>query len=233
MSFYNHPFEFSKHNVFRAAHLSYTMPKYWESNTQQFARLSKYRKPTGTPSGNGLAIRTLQRKIAGMKPEIQLKAGSQGITPVAGYSQHQFKFCDQLATDAARGDKVLGDSWINKYLSWHIRADGTGASTNGAVIRVLVYRPLKAGASISFTTTSAIVDPSLIKVYDDVTFTMGSGGDKAVQRNRKVKLYDTQSTYVGTSPEKADIRLVVLCHNYDALLANQFVVNYGHFFTNK
>ena len=71
MSFYNHPFELSKHNVFRAAHLYSTMPKYWESNTQQYARLSKYRKPTGTTRGNAAAIRTLQRKVNGMTPELQ------------------------------------------------------------------------------------------------------------------------------------------------------------------
>lgn len=191
------------------------------------------RKLPARSTATGLAIRSLQRKVAGMKPELQLKAANQGVTPVAGHSQHEFKFTDQLAADASRGEKVLGDTWVNKYLSWRIRSDGTTASVNGAVFRVVVYRPLKAGASIAFPSTTTIIDPSLIKVYDDMTFTMGSGGDKAAQRSRKVKLYDTQSTYIGTSPEKGDIRLCIIVQNQDALLANQFLVSYGHFFTNK
>lgn len=217
MSFYNHPFEFSKHNFFRAAHLSYTMPKYWESSNQQYNRLSKYRTSTGNSvRGNGAAIRQLQRKVAALKPEAQQLSLANNTSYVTGtYQQNRIDVSAFLAATADRDQRITGDSWKNQFLKFRIQ--GIEAGMQG-IMRVVILRPKKAGVTYSIA-EGAMLDPNQVTVFYDQT-TNFFAPDRTVMIG-KANLKNLKSTFIGTTPETGDIQMYLLYRNTNT--SNDFI----------
>lgn len=231
MSFYNHPFEFSKHNVFRAAHLSYTMPKYWESYKQQYNRLSKYRKPTGTASGNALAIRHLQRQLNSQKPEIQQYQHSTTHSLTANaYVQRLTRVSYDLAGVADRSDRILGDTWVNKSLKIRLRCQDL-ANPYG-LLRVMVVMPRKAGTTFSFP-ENTIPESNALTMLLDREYTWDPDAHTQRQLNFTVPLRNIQSTFIGAIPEKGEIQVYVCYRNLNTTTVMNLKQNIELSYSNK
>lgn len=222
MSFYNHPFEFSRHNAFRSFHLYSTMPKYWESYRQQYNRLRRYvPKPTGSPISNSLAIRNLQRQINKQKPELQhdvvLNTTSFNASELAGFSLWNITPSENLAADPDRGEKILGDSWVNKSLELRFSTDIVLGFQGD--IRLVIYIPKKAGTAWVPSSMTDFVDPNFATVlHDEIMRPTWTPDDHNTENGphytfmRKVGLGNRISTFIGTTPEKNNIRVAFLNH---------------------
>lgn len=205
----------SKSNfAFKTAHATYTMPKYWESYRQQYNRLSKYRKPTGTPSGNAAALRSLQRKVAGMEPELQQYKiiRPSAIFAAGAYNQVRYDITDELAALADRPERVTGDSWKNKFLKFRFHINTN--APEGGWIRFIVIKPKKAGTTFSIA-EGDILDPNQMTVFYDKTFTYDRDYGQRSSSDIKVNLRNLKSTYIGSTPESGDIQMYVCCRNQD------------------
>jgi len=190
------------------------MPKYWESHNQQYNRLSKYRKPTGTAAGNAAAIRSLQRKVAGLKPELQTYQFSNNITfNGSAYTQNAFYPSEDLAGTTDRDLRITGDSWTNKVLKLRLRF--TNALVPNGIFRVLVVVPKKAGTTFTFTENS-IPDPDKMAVLRDATYSCVPGANLQRQFNMTIPLRNMKSTFVGTTPEKGSVQVYLIMRNFDA-----------------
>lgn len=240
MSFYNHPFEFSRHNAFRAAHLYSTMPKYWESYRQQYSRLSKYRKPTGTASGNALAIRHLQRQINKQKPELQHTVVNNVTTiPEDVFNLWNISPSQNLADTVDRNERILGDSWVNKSLELRFQT----ASNRGFYgdLRVVVYIPKKADTTWVSGDFTSYVDPNFATVLHDEVIKPSWTADQSSDNGphytffRKIWLGNRVSTYIGSTPEKTAVKVAVLSTGRKASGAGSVYVGCMHrlTYTNK
>lgn len=209
----------SKSNfAFKTAHATYTMPKYWESYRQQYNRLSKYRKPTGTPSGNAAALRSLQRKVAGMEPEVQqYKLIRPTSTIAAGtYAQFRFDITDELAVLADRAERITGDSWKNKFLRFRFHINTN--LCEGGWYRFIVLRPKKAGTTFTIA-EGDILDPNQMTVFFDRTWTFDKEYGARAHSDIKVNLRNLKSTYLAGTPELGDIQMYLVGRNQDTVNA--------------
>ena len=207
------------HNAFRSIHAASTMPKY-SNFRKDYARLASYRKPVpGSTSGNALAIRSLQRKVAGLKPEVQYFTHTDSYSGLAGdtFHVHNWSPTSDLASATDRDERILGDSWKNKYME--IRAQFGGTTGFPGPFRLVVYKPHKAGTTLSFTDFNNVMDPSnctvlhdeIIKPYAVLNNNSSTGKNQNIMVfARKINLKNLKSTFIGSTPEAGNVRCVLL-----------------------
>jgi len=194
------------------------MPKYWESYGQQYNRLSKYRKPTpgNSVSGNGAAIRQLQRKVAQLKPEPQQFSLADSRSYVTGaYNQVRIDVSAQLAAATDRDQRITGDSWKNQFLKFRIQGHEPGME---GTLRVIILKPKKAGTTYTIT-ENTLLDPNQVTVYYDQTMNVFSPDNRLMMG--KANLKNLKSTYIGTTPELGDIQMYILYRNTNS--SNDFL----------
>lgn len=213
------------HNAFRSIHLASTMPKY-SNFRKDYARLASYRKPVpGSTSGNALAIRSLQRKVAGLKPENQQHVITNNFSSLARNNLEVLNVSPttDLAGAADRDERILGDSWKNKYLE--IRASGGGQEGVPGPVRLVVYKPHKAGTTLAWSSFNAMIDPSnctvlhdeIIKPYAVFNAANSLSVPQAIMSfHRKINLNNMKSTFIGTTPEEGQVRVVLLINGLDS-----------------
>ncbi len=213
----NYGFGNKYHNAFRTIHAASTMPKY-SNFRKDYSRLSSYRKPIpGSTSGNTLAIRDLQRKVAGMKPEVQHFVANYNMSFSGGaFNIERIDITKNLASAADRDLRLTGDSWKNKYLKFRLQmADD---SCDG-ILRVLIIKPKKAGTTFTFA-ENAIPDPNQMTVLYDRTITTAqqvganyyAGGSGRVMIGH-VSLKNLKSTFISTVAELGDVQMYVMYRN--------------------
>lgn len=207
------------HNALRSIHAVSTMPKY-SNFRKDYARMASYRKPVpGSISGNTLAIRSLQRKVAGLKPENQEFVFTSNWSSLARDTLEVLEISPMfnLAASVDRDQRILGDSWKNKYLE--IRCTGGGEEGVPGPVRLVVYKPYKATATLTFSTFNAMMDPSnctvlhdeIIKPYAVLNNSATSALPQAVMTfNRKINLHNLKSTFIGNIAEEGQVRVVLL-----------------------
>lgn len=179
--------------------------------------LAKYNKPRGaTKYATDYAVRALQRKVAGMEPELQQY---KLIRPTAGfaagaYNQVRYDITDELANVADRAERITGDSWKNKFLKFRFHINTN--LNEGGWIRFIVLRPKKAGTTFNIA-EGDILDPNQITVFYDKTFTFDKDYGQRSSSDIKVNLRNLKSTYLGGTPEMGDIQMYVCCRNQDTV----------------
>lgn len=216
----NYGFGNKYHNLFRSIHAASTMPKY-SNFRKDYNRLALYRRPIpgGVSGANALAIRSLERKVAGLKPETQYHFISDNFSALAGDTLHVLNWSptEDLAAAADRDERILGDSWKNKFME--IRAQFGGILGFPGPLRLIVYKPHKAGTTLTFSNFNNMMDPSqstvlhdeIIKPYAVHDNSTTTGGSQALQVwARKINLSNTKSTFIGTTAEAGNIRCVIL-----------------------
>jgi len=193
------------------------MPKYWESYKQQYNRLSKYRKPTpgNSVSGNGAAIRQLQRKVAQLKPESQQFTLADNRSYTSGvYNQVRIDVSSLLAAVSDRDQRITGDSWKNQFLKFRIQGIEAGMS---GIMRVIILKPKKAGVTYTIA-EGTMLDPNQVTVFYDQT--MNFADDSRVMIG-KANLKNLKTTYIGTTPELGDVQMYLLYRNLNT--SNDFI----------
>lgn len=208
------------HNAFRSIHAASTMPKYSNFRKDYNYLMSKKFNVGGGPvASNALAIRSLQRKVAGLKPEIQYFTHTDNYSGLAGDTLHVHNWSPttDLAGAADRDERILGDSWKNKYME--IRAQFGGTTGFPGPLRLVVYKPHKAATTLSFTDFNNVMDPSnctvlhdeIIKPYTVLNNNSSTGQNQNIMVfTRKINLKNLKSTFIGTTPEVGNVRCVIL-----------------------
>lgn len=234
------------HNAFRSIHFASQMPKY-SNFRKDYARMASYRKPVpgGTGTANALAIRSLERKVAGLKPETQYLILT---TSFSGLSRDSFEVCQwsptvDLAGAADRSDRVLGDSWKNKFIEVRCGAIAGDEGLPGPV-RFVVYKPHKAATTITPTSFISHFDPSqctvlhdeIIKPYAVMNENSSTGVTQAINSwVRKINLNNMKSTYIGTTAEEGAVRCCIMISGLEATATPSygFAVSTKHAYSNK
>lgn len=184
-----------------------------------------------TPAYNSARLARLERKVSGLKPEVKrIAVVNQNQQSTASIFQTtNYSITGVLAGLSNRYELVSGDSWINKRLELNLT---TGAVVDG-FIRVIVYRPAKAGTTFSFSNINAVLDPDIITVYYDRTMKGSPQGNENVMLRTNLGLKNLKSTYIGTNIEKGDLYMCIMTQNNS--VTNSFDVNFNWalFFADK
>lgn len=219
----------SKPNLtFKTAHATYTMPKYWESYRQQYNRLSKYKRPLGNSSSNAAAIRSLQRKVSGLTPELQQYVKNTDFTFATAFGTQRVDLTGLLAASNDRDVRITGDSWKNKFLK--LRWVNKSSVTQNGILRILVIKPKKAGTTFTFN-EGYIPDPNKMTVFYDQTFSIDNENLRRCGQ-ATIPLKNVKSTYVGSTPEAGDIQVYFQYQNCNGgtnlnyLLSTSLQLNY-------
>lgn len=240
----NYGFGNKYHNAVRTIHAASTMPKY-SNFRKDYARMASYVKPVpGSTSGNALAIRSLQRQLNKQKPELQhwFNTVPFNVSPTA-LTTNNFGPCDTLAAASDRDQRVLGDSWVNKSLEIRVNSQDTEFGFPGKV-RLIVYIPKKAGTSISFGSINSCLDTNQMTVLHDELVKPYHQGNTDGQStgtycpvwmfSRRVSLGNRISTFIGTTPEKNNVRIALLTDgNSTSGIPLAWTMNYKLTYTNK
>lgn len=240
----NYGFGNKYHNAIRTIHAASTMPKY-SNFRKDYARMASYRKPVpGSTVSNALAIRHLQRQVNRQKPETQHYFVNQTLSiPHTTFKQSNVNPCEALANAADRDERILGDSWLNKTLELRIGSADAESGFPGRV-RLIVYLPKKAATTINVTSMTDCLDPSQMTVlHDEYVKPYHPGNTDAASSVtycppwlfvRRINLGNRISTFIGTTPEKNNIRIAVLTEgNSTATFNATWNMGYKLTYTNK
>lgn len=237
----------------------YAIARHIYDNRQQYGQLynkampylrgsiRRMYKPRGATSTytNALAIRYLQRQVNRQKPEVQYFFSSDSESGVTQNAFHQFNYnpLETLANAANRGDLVLGDTWINKYLE--IRCQIGGRLGFCGPVRLIVYRPLKANTTVTMGGFTNGTDPNqmsilhdeIIKPYAIFNDDSVSGSSQMVQNwVRRINLRNMKSTFtLGGTAEKNNVRVALLLDGEKSVSTPTIGldIKFKHAFTNK
>lgn len=230
---------------FRLLHATASMPLY-PNFRRDYARMARYRKPLApSSSSNALAIRALQRQVNRQKPEVQYFFSSDSESGVTQNAFHQFNYnpLETLASATNRGDLVLGDTWINKYLE--IRCQIGGRLGFCGPVRLIVYRPLKAGTTVTLGGFTNGTDPNqmsilhdeVIKPYAVFNDDSVSGSSQMIQNwVRRINLKNMKSTFtLSGAAEKNNVRVALLLDGQKSVTTPTvgLDIKFKHAFTNK
>lgn len=186
---------------------------------------------TSLPAYNSARLAKLERRIAGLKPEVKrISVTNQLQTSTFNqYQQDVYPITGVLAGLTDRYDLVSGDSWINKYMELNLNTN----QVMDGFMRIIVYRPAKSGTTFTFSNINACLDPDVLTVYYDRTLVGNPSGKEQLSLRTKIPLKNLKSTYIGTTVEKGDVYMAVITKNNNTVQSFEVAWNWALYFADK
>jgi hypothetical protein len=205
------------------------MPKQMASQSRFYKNWQSTRGAM-SPSANTIAIRKLQRQVAkNTQEKIYFRNNSTIVPPLVGISNYTIPITDFFVNNSVYRDDILGDTFRNLAFSINFLFP-----SGYDQVRMVLYRPLKAGAALPITNVTADFttqwDPKQFHIYSDRAFNPKNDVSSRMPKlNLSLRGLLTKYNSANSVLESGELKMLILHEGS----TSPFTFGYKHTIQNK